>query len=51
MAESKKLLAEMMREVHNNIPSTVPAHIKGRRRERMLAAIAYAKARKKGAKV
>jgi hypothetical protein len=46
-----KRLAQAFSEVHRNIPSTVPAHIKGKRREKMLAAIAYSKARKKGAKV
>lgn len=51
MADSKGLLAAAFREVHKNIPSTVPSHITGKRRERMLAAIAYSKARKKGAKV
>lgn len=46
MAGDSKL-QQAMREVHRNIPSTVPSHIKGKRRERMLAAIAYSKARKK----
>jgi hypothetical protein len=40
-----------MREVHKNIPSTVPAWKKGKAREKMLQAIAYSKARKAGAKV
>jgi hypothetical protein len=40
-----------MREVHKNTPSTVPASKKGKAREKMLEAIAYSKARKKGFKV
>jgi hypothetical protein len=44
------ILTNAMREVHNNTPSTVPAHMKGKKREAMLRAIAYAKARKKGMK-
>lgn len=47
----KTILREMMAEVHRNIPSTVPAHVKGKRREKMLQAIAFSKARKHGAKV
>lgn len=43
----------MMAEVHKNIPSTVPAHVKKNPSQlrRMLAAIAYSKARRAGAKV
>lgn len=38
-----------MREVHRNIPSTVTrAKVKGKRREAMLRAIAFAKSRKAG---
>lgn len=38
-----------MREVHRNIPSTVTrAKVKGKRREAMLRAIAFAKTRKSG---
>ena len=39
-----------MREVHKNIPSTVTrAGVKGKRKEAMLRAIGFAKARKRGA--
>lgn len=50
-AKRKTILGEMMAEVHKNTPSTVPAHMKGKRREAMLRAIAFSKARKAGAKV
>ncbi len=51
MSKHNTVLGHMMREVHKNLPSTVPAHVKGKRREAMLRAIAFAKARKAGAKV
>lgn len=51
MARKKTILSEMMEEVHRNTPSTVPARMTGKRKERMLRAIAYSKARKAGAKV
>lgn len=36
-----------MKEVHENIPSTVRrANVKGKRKEKMLRAIAFSKARK-----
>lgn len=38
-----------MREVHRNVPSTVKrANVKGKRKEKMLQAIAFSKARKEG---
>lgn len=44
---SKKKVAAAMREVHDNIPSTVErADVQGAQRERMLRAIAFAKARR-----
>lgn len=47
---SKGLLASAMREVHTNIPSTVKrAKVKGKKRKKMLLAIAFSKARKAGA--
>lgn len=50
--KGKAKLEAAMREVHKNIPSTVRrAKVKGKRREAMLRAIAFAKARKAGAKV
>jgi len=47
------LLGSAMKEVHKNIPSTVPDWVKKdpKKREAMLRAIAFSKARKKGAKV
>lgn len=45
-------LAHAMREVHENIPSTVKqANVTGARKEAMLRAIAFSKARKAGAKI
>lgn len=42
----------MMREVHTNVPSTVRrADVSGSRKEAMLRAIAFNKARKAGAKL
>ena len=44
----KKRLAAAMREVHTNTPSTVTrANVSGKRKEAMLRAIAYSKARKR----
>lgn len=45
-------LAAAFREVYAHEPSTVKrAKVKGRRKQKMLAAIAYSKARKAGATV
>lgn len=45
-------LEAAMREVHKNIPSTVKrAKVKGKKKEAMLRAIAFSKARKAGAKI
>jgi hypothetical protein len=41
----------MLREVHENIPSTVPASVTGKRRTAMLTAIAFSKARAAGARL
>ena len=50
--KGKAKVAAAMREVHENIPSTVKrAKVTGKKREAMLRAIAFAKARKAGAKV
>ena len=50
--KSRKKVEEAMREVHKRTPSTVKrANVKGKRREAMLRAIAFEKARKDGAKV
>ena len=40
------VLSRMMREVHKNVPSTVPAWVKKdpKKKEAMLRAIAYSKA-------
>lgn len=47
---SSKLLASAMREVHKNVPSTVRrAKVSGEKKRKMLIAIAFAKARKRGA--
>jgi len=51
ISKSRRKLQSAMREVHESIPSTVPSHVTGERRESMLAAIAYSKARKRGAKL
>lgn len=49
---SKKLIEDAMAEVHTNVPSTVKATGKtGAAKEAMLAAVAYSKAKAKGAKV
>ncbi len=47
------LLQNAMREVHNKTPSTVPAWVKKnpKKKEAMLRAIAFSKARQAGAKV
>lgn len=51
-SKSKSKVAAAMKEVHENIPSTVKrANVKGKRKEAMLRAIAFSKARKAGAKV
>ncbi len=50
-SRSKTILQSMLREVHENIPSTVPASVKGKRRTAMLTAIAFSKARKAGVPV
>jgi len=43
----KKALMSAMREVHRNIPRTVrKSGLKGKRREAMLRAVAFSKARK-----
>lgn len=50
--KSEIIIEKMMREVHTNIPSTVKrAKVSGERKERMLKAIAIAKAREAGAKI
>ena len=47
-----KVLAHMMEEVHKRTPSTVTrASVSGAKKEAMLRAIAFSKARKAGAKV
>lgn len=49
---SKNILHKMFREVYSDEPSTVTrAKVKGKKKKKMLAAIAFAKARKAGAKV
>lgn len=49
---SKKLIEDAMSEVHTNVPSTVKATGKtGAEKEKMLAAVAFSKARDKGARV
>ena len=46
------LLEKMMSEVHRNTPSTVSrANVSGAKKEAMLRAIGFAKARKAGAKL
>ena len=51
-SKSRGMLAAAFREVSAHEPSTVKrAHVKGRRKRKMLAAIAYSKARKAGASV
>ena len=46
------LLEKMMKEVHRNTPSTVSrANVSGAKKEAMLRAIAFSKARKAGAKL
>lgn len=52
MAKHSKVLDRMMQEVHRNIPSTVSrANVSGAKKEAMLRAIAFSKARKAGAKL
>jgi hypothetical protein len=49
---SKKIIEDAMSEAHTNVPSTVKATGKtGAEKEKMLAAVAYSKAKAKGAKV
>ena len=51
-SKTEKLVESAMSEVHTNVPSTVKATGKtGAEKEKMLAAVAYSKARDKGAKV
>lgn len=50
-SRSKTILKSMLREVHENIPSTVPASVTGKRRTAMLTAIAFSKARAAGARL
>jgi len=51
-SRSKTVLRSMLREVHENVPSTVTrANVTGKRRTAMLTAIAFAKARKAGARL
>ncbi len=50
--KGKNVLGKMMKEVHNRIPSTVNrANVSGMRKEKMLEAIAFSKARKAGARL
>ena len=49
---SKNILHKMFREVYSDEPSTVTtAKVSGKKKRKMLAAIAFAKARKAGAKI
>lgn len=49
---AKHKLMAAMREVHKRIPSTVTrAKVSGAKKEKMLRAIAFSKARKRGAKL
>ena len=51
-SRSKQLLEAAFSEVHTNIPSTVKATGKtGKDKEKMLAAVAFSKARAKGARL
>ena len=50
VSKSRRKLEAAMEEVHENIPSTVKrANVSGKRREKMLRAIAFDKAREAGA--
>lgn len=52
MAKKQTKLEKAMREVHNNEPSTVTrANVSGAKKEAMLRAIAFSKARAEGANV
>ncbi len=52
MAADRSKLDSAMSEVHRNEPSTVTrANVQGKRKEAMLRAIAFSKARKAGAKI
>jgi len=49
--KSRSLVEHAMKEVHHNIPRTVPKSKRGKAKEKMLVAIALSKARAKGANV
>ncbi len=50
--KGRNTLDAAMSEVHRNEPSTVTrANVHGKRKEAMLRAVAFAKARKAGAKI
>lgn len=52
VGKSRRVVERMMREVHEDTPSTVKrAHVSGAGKERMLRAIGLSKARKAGATV
>ena len=51
-SKSRNKLERAMSEVHKNEPSTVKrANVSGKKKEAMLRAIAFSKARKSGAKL
>ena len=51
-SKSEKITARMFHEVKHNVPSTVRrAKVSGKRKKKMLTAIALQKARKAGAKI
>ena len=51
-SHSYQVLNRMMSEVHRNTPSTVTrANVSGARKEKMIRAIAFSKARRAGARV
>jgi hypothetical protein len=51
-SKTDKLVESAMSEVHTNVPSTVKATGKtGAAKEKMLAAVAYSKAKSKGADI
>lgn len=52
LGKGKRMLQSAMREVHTNEPSTVArADVSEARKEKMRVAIAYSKARRRGARV
>ncbi len=52
LGKGRQALDAAMEEVHTNIPSTVErADVTGIQREKMLQAIAFSKARKRGARL